>query len=96
MVMAPGPARPANPMPRRLQLANRIGLPVAALIFTAVGVGVLFGAQRFIADAKQVGHTNEVMASVDGVEARLRDAEAAQRGYLLTGRAEYLLSLIHI
>ena len=90
MVMAPGPARPANPMPRRLQLANRIGLPVAALIFTAVGVGVLFGAQRFIADAKQVAHTNEVMASVDGVEARLRDAEAAQRGYLLTGRAEYL------
>ena len=70
-------------MPRRLHLANRIGLPVAALIFAAVGVGVLLGAQRFIADANQVAHTNEVIASIDAVEARLRDAEAAQRGYLL-------------
>lgn len=77
-------------MPRRLHLANRIGLPVAALIFAAVGVGVLLGAQRFIADANQVAHTNEVIASVDAVEARLRDAEAAQRGYLLTGDVDYL------
>ncbi|WP_372016476.1 diguanylate cyclase [Pseudoxanthomonas sp. 10H] len=77
-------------MPRRLRLANRIGLPVAALIFAAIGVGVLMGAQRFIADAEQVAHTNEVIASVDAVEARLRDAEAAQRGYLLTGDVDYL------
>ncbi len=77
-------------MPRRLHLANRIGLPVAALIFAAIGVGVLLGAQRFIADANQVAHTNEVIASVDAVEARLRDAEAAQRGYLLTGDVDYL------
>lgn len=77
-------------MPRRLHLANRIGLPAAALIFAAIGVGVLLGAQRFIADANQVAHTNEVIASVDAVEARLRDAEAAQRGYLLTGDVDYL------
>ena len=77
-------------MPRRLKLANRLGLPLAALIFVAIGVGVLLGAQRFIADANQVAHTNAVIAAVDAVEARLRDAEAAQRGYLITGRVGHL------
>ncbi|UNK59080.1 GGDEF domain-containing protein [Pseudoxanthomonas daejeonensis] len=59
-------------------------------VFVAIGVGVLLGAQRFIADANQVAHTNEVIANVDAFEARLRDAEAAQRGYLLTGNIDYL------
>lgn len=74
----------------RLKLANRLGLPAAALVFAAVGVGVLLGAQRFIADAAQVSHTNEVIAGVGAVEARLRDAEAAHRGYLLTGNVDLL------
>jgi len=78
------------PIRGRSRFANQAGLLVAALIFIAIGVGVLVGAQRFIADAKWVAHTNEVIASVDAVEARLRDAESAQRGHLLTGRIDYL------
>lgn len=73
-----------------LKYVNRLGLPAAALVFAAVGVGVLLGVQRFIADAAQVTHTNEVIAAVDAVEARLRDAEAAHRGYLLTGNVDLL------
>jgi len=74
----------------RSRFANQAGLLVAALIFIGIGVGVLVGAQRFITDARKVAHTNEVIANVDAVEARLRDAESAQRGYLLTGRIDYL------
>lgn len=76
-------------MPRQ-KYANRIGLSAATLVFAAVGVGVFLGAQRFIADAAQVAHTNDVIVSVGTVEARLRDAEAAHRGYLLTGNVDLL------
>lgn len=76
-------------MPRR-RFANQYGLLVAALIFVLIGVGVLLGAQRFISDANKVSHTNEVIAVIGAVEAQLRDAESAQRGYLLTGEVSYL------
>jgi len=77
-------------MPQRRRLANRIGLLAAALIFVAVGVGVVLGAQRFIVDANRVSHTNEVIALVVAIEAHLRDGESAQRGYLLTADVDYL------
>lgn len=76
-------------MPRQKYI-NRFGLLAATVVFAAVGGGVLFGAQNFIVDAAQVAHTNEVIAGVDAVEARLRDAEAAHRGYLLTGNVDLL------
>jgi diguanylate cyclase (GGDEF)-like protein len=79
-------------MARRANIGNGVGLALAALIFIAVGVGVLLGAQRFITDARYVAHTNEVIASIDAFEARLRDAESAQRGYLLTSDVDYLAS----
>lgn len=77
-------------MPQRRRLANRIGLLAAALIFVAVGIGVVLGAQRFIVDANRVSHTNEVVALVGAIEAHLRDGESAQRGYLLTTDVSYL------
>lgn len=72
------------------RLANQIGPLLAALIFIAIGIGVLKGTDRFAADAQWVSHTNEVIARIDEIEARLRDAESAQRGYLLTGQMDYL------
>src|SRR3546814_15791158 len=41
-------------------------------------------------DLRLVAHSNEVIGRLDELEARLRDAESAQRGYLLTGRVDYL------
>jgi len=75
-------------MPRQ-KYVNRLGLLAATVVFTAVGIGGDRG-QHFIADAAQVAHTNGVIAGVDAVEARLRDAEAAHRGYLLTGNVDLL------
>jgi diguanylate cyclase (GGDEF)-like protein len=77
-------------MPQRRRLAHRLGLLAAALIFVAVGIGVVFGAQRFIFDANRVSHTNEVIALVGAIEAHVRDGESAQRGYLLTNDVTYL------
>jgi diguanylate cyclase (GGDEF)-like protein len=75
---------------QKVKARSRGGLVVAALIFVAIGLGVLFGAQRLIADARSVAHTNEVIGRLDELEARLRDAESAQRGYLLSGDVDYL------
>lgn len=69
---------------------SRLGLVAAASIFIAVGFGVAWGAQRLISDAARVSHTHEVIGAVDAMEARLRDAEATQRGYLLTADPNYL------
>ncbi len=77
-------------MPQRRRLAPRLGLLAAALIFVAVGVGVVLGAQRFIADANRVSRTNEVIALVGAIEAHLRNGESAERGYLLTTDVGYL------
>ena len=70
--------------------ASQAGLLLAIVVFVAIALGVLLGAQRFIADANQVAHTRQVIAHIDAYEVRLREAEAAQRGYLLTGNVDYL------
>jgi len=77
-------------MPSRYRVANQYGLFFATAIFLLVAAGVLWGTQRFIGDADSVSHTNQVIATIDSIEARLRDAESAQRGYLLTGQVGYL------
>ncbi len=74
----------------RLRFANQFGLLAAALIFCGIGVGVYWGSQRYIADATAVAHSNQVIAAIDAIHAELRDAESAQRGYLLTGEIDYL------
>lgn len=75
---------------KQAKFRTQTGLLLAALIFVAIGVGVVLGAQRLITDSEWVSHTNEVIARLDELEATLRDAESAQRGYLLTGNANYL------
>jgi diguanylate cyclase (GGDEF)-like protein len=75
---------------QRVKTRTRLGLAIAALIFIGIGAGVLYGAQRLIGDARSVAHSNEVMGRLDEMEARLRDAESAQRGYILTGRVDSL------
>lgn len=75
---------------KRAKARTQTGLLVAALIFLAIGIGVVLGAQRLIKDSEWVSHTNAVIGQLDELEAGLRDAESAQRGYILTGDTNYL------
>ncbi|KHL56909.1 diguanylate cyclase [Xanthomonas cannabis] len=70
---------------------NQLALIFSALIFIVIGVGIFVGARRSLADAALVSHTHEVIGRVDEIQARLLDAESAQRGFLLTGNDAYLL-----
>jgi signal transduction histidine kinase/FixJ family two-component response regulator len=70
--------------------ANLIALAAWAVVLLLVG-GMTW--ERF--NAVQSGtawiqHTHEVMASIQGLQLRLREAESGQRGYLLTGNDAYL------
>ncbi|MEA9745899.1 diguanylate cyclase [Xanthomonas campestris pv. raphani] len=70
---------------------NQLALVFSALIFIAIGIGIFVGARRSLADAALVSHTHEVIGRVDEIQARVLDAESAERGYLLTGNDAYLL-----
>src|SRR3546814_21196989 len=67
---------------------TRFGLLVAALIFIGIGGGILYSAQRLIADARLVAHSNEVICRMDELDARLRATESAQRGHRPSGSVE--------
>lgn len=70
---------------------SKIALVFSAVVFIGIGIGVFIGARHFIADATRVAHTHEVIGRIDEIQARVLDAESAERGYLLTGSQAYLL-----
>jgi CHASE3 domain sensor protein len=72
------------------ELRNTLGLLFPAVVFMAIAGGVVWGAGKLIADAARVAHTIEVISQLDEAEARVREAEASQRGYILTDNASYL------
>jgi signal transduction histidine kinase/CheY-like chemotaxis protein len=82
---AAGPAMVRAPVETRV-LAGFIG--ALALLFVSSGFTYRTGA-RFADSAQWVTHTQQVRAALGQLYARISDAEAAQRSYLLTGDAEH-------
>ncbi len=74
--------------------ASRRGLTFSAaivVVLLALNGLVAYQNTRVLTDQEQwVGHTQQVLASLDTVRAILSDAETGQRGYILTGQAAYL------
>jgi len=60
---------------------------VVVLVFAGL---VYVGLSAQVEGRAEVAHTHRVIESVERVLARLTDAETGQRGYLLTGRGDYL------
>ena len=66
------------------------GFTLVVVLMSAIGA-VSYTNTRALADnGDWVAHTNEVLNSADAVLSALKDAEAGQRGYLITGVASYL------
>lgn len=68
----------------------RIGFGVSLLILLITSVASFVSIRSLLDSADMVDHTNEVIIQLNSIEAALRDAEAAQRGYLLTRDSEFL------
>lgn len=63
---------------------------VVALCVIATAVSTFLIGKRVIEVYQQVAVDQSAVASLDGLLARLRDAESEQRGYLITGDPDYL------
>ena len=61
------------------------------LTILVVNAGITYhNIQKAIATSNWVSHTNEVLAALEGTLSTLKDAETGQRGYLITGRENFL------
>jgi methyl-accepting chemotaxis protein len=69
------------------------------LIMIFAAIGVLFAVVSAVAyssvgslteNARMVAHTYQVLGRIEAVRSGLKDAETGQRGYLITGRDDYL------
>lgn len=69
-----------------------VGFGIALTIFVIVGVVAFNATNQLIVASGWQKHTYEVLAQLSELNVRLREAEAGQRSYLLTGDADYLES----
>ncbi|CAD7379797.1 sensor domain-containing diguanylate cyclase [Xanthomonas arboricola] len=65
-------------------------LLLGGMIFVLIGVGGYFTTQRSLSDAGWVTHTQEVIASIDEIQAGMLSAESSVRGYVLTDNEAFL------
>ncbi len=72
---------------RTYRIAATVG---PAIVSLAIGVFALIGVQRIAAAREAVTRSRDVAEDLLTLQARLTDAETAQRGYLLTGSRLYL------
>ncbi len=72
--------------------ATRILVGAVLVILAVIALAWVLDANivRLREGSRQVEHTRSVVMEVEGALSALKDAEAGQRGYLLTGEAEYL------
>lgn len=71
-------------------LRNRVmlGLLLTAVLLLSVGIFVMRGAREFVSSSNWVEHTHDVLTALEHSYAMVKDVEADQRGFLLTGRLE--------
>jgi signal transduction histidine kinase/DNA-binding response OmpR family regulator len=69
------------------KIAIGLGLALLVLVFVTLleNRGI-----RLVESSQRVAHTQEVIAEVETIGSLARDVETGQRGFLLTGRDEYL------
>jgi diguanylate cyclase (GGDEF)-like protein len=75
-------------MKRSLRNGVMLGLVLVAALLLAVGIFVIRGARQFEASSAWVEHTHDVLTALEHMYATVKDVEADQRGYLLTGKIE--------
>lgn len=72
-------------MLKRLRIGTKIGATfgLGLAIFAAIGIISYQGTRQLINTSDSVAHTYRVLNELDGIYTLIKDAESAQRGYLL-------------
>ena len=78
-----------------------MGTKVGRTVIAAVAIGMLLLIANFAlsysntrqlrAESARVLHSNEILLALDNLLTLAKDAETGQRGYVITGRPEYLI-----
>ena len=76
-------------MPKSMRRRYLLGFAAATGILVLVGLSILFATQRFSADARRVGHSQEIIGRLAQIRATLLDGISTQRSYMLTGDPTY-------
>ncbi|MGZ3933180.1 MAG: CHASE3 domain-containing protein, partial [Bacteroidia bacterium] len=63
---------------------------ISTLLLLISIIGSVTCINELIDSSQWVNHTNEVLFETEGLISGIKDAETAQRGYVITGRADYL------
>jgi signal transduction histidine kinase/DNA-binding response OmpR family regulator/CHASE3 domain sensor protein len=67
-----------------------IGFGLALLLLIITSAASFISISNLLTSQKWVSHTNEVIKKLESVISIVKDAEASQRGFLLTGQREFL------
>ncbi len=67
-----------------------IGFSTSLIILIITSGASYISITNLLKSAKLVNHTNDVILAVNGARAAMVDAETGQRGYLLTGKEDFL------
>jgi methyl-accepting chemotaxis protein len=67
-----------------------LGFGAGTVFLLIIGWVAWLGTTRLITTSRAVAHSNDVLQDIDAVVSLLKDAETGQRGFLLTGKEEYL------
>ena len=73
-----------------MNIGTVIGLGLAILFFIVSGTIAYQNVTILRDDDARIRHSHDVIAGLDDVLSTIQDAETGQRGYLLTGRDQYL------
>ncbi len=68
----------------------QIGFGFSLLLLIISSVASYISIESLISSAERVNHTNLVIGELENTISATKDAETGQRGYLLTGRDEFL------
>jgi len=78
-----------------LDSRSTLGVALALALLIAVGCGVVWQVQGYRRATLRVRQSLQILNAIESLTRRLVDAETGQRGYLLTGRTEYLEPFTH-
>src|SRR5207248_99940 len=67
-----------------------LGFAATLTVLLLNGLASSWNVRRLIDNDRRLVHTHQVLARLEEALSALKDAETGQRGYLLTGRPEYL------
>ena len=75
-----------------MTIGTKIGLGYGLALTTLAAIGALsyWGTHKLIETSHAVAHSHRVLEGVEALQSSLKDAETGQRGFVLTGKPQYL------